>query len=252
MRGLRLLAVAALAAVASAQLGASWPTGPVARPSERADRAPVERAASVRLDASSSRRRLVAEEDSERDIALIMLWSAIGLIFIGYFTFSALFRMEVENDALLYSKVRATPPARAVPASPPRLGRPPLGPSPLGPVAARPARRRAPLPLPRPAPPPRRRRRHPAHPPRPARRRQRRTRPREWSAQSCGCLIYIAAAPLALSVRTAAPAPARGRRSARNLRRRAAEATRRSARALGRRRRRSRLPARSPSATVPP
>ena len=182
--GLRLLVGAALCAVASAQLGASWPTGPVARPSERADRAPVERAASVRLDASSSRRRLVAEEDSERDIALIMLWSAIGLIFIGYFTFSALFRMEVENDALLYSKVRATPPARAVPASPPRLGRPPLGPSPLGPVAARPARRRAPLPLPRPAPPPRRRRRHPAHPPRPARRRQRRTRRREWSAQS--------------------------------------------------------------------
>ena len=103
--GLRLLVGAALCAVASAQLGASWPTGPVARPSERADRAPVERAASVRLDASSSRRRLVAEEDSERDIALIMLWSAIGLIFIGYFTFSALFRMEVENDALLYSKV---------------------------------------------------------------------------------------------------------------------------------------------------
>ena len=117
MRG-RLLLVAALAAVASAQLGASWPTGPVARPGERADRAPVERAASVRLDASSSRRRLVAEEDSERDIALIMLWSAIGLIFIGYFTFSALFRMEVENDALLYSKVRATPPSRAVPARP--------------------------------------------------------------------------------------------------------------------------------------
>ena len=194
----RVVLFAALAAVASAQLGASWPTGPVARPGERADRAPVERAASVRLDASSSRRRLVAEEDSERDIALIMLWSAIGLIFIGYFTFSALFRMEVENDALLYSKVRATPPARAVPASPPRLGRPPLGPSPLGPAAARPARRRAPLPLPRPAPPPRRRRRHPL---------TLRAPPAAdkgglglvSGVRRVGCLIYIAAAPFARS-----------------------------------------------------
>ena len=142
---LRLLVAAAICAVASAQLGASWPTGPVARPSERADRAPVERAASVRLDASSSRRRLVAEEDSERDIALIMLWSAIGLIFIGYFTFSALFRMEVENDALLYSKVRGAPlspaerPARAP--LPPRPAAPPgaaLGPAPAPVAPSRP------------------------------------------------------------------------------------------------------------------
>ena len=146
--GLRLLVGAALCAVASAQLGASWPTGPVARPSERADRAPVERAASVRLDASSSRRRLVAEEDSERDIALIMLWSAIGLIFIGYFTFSALFRMEVENGDL-YSKVRATPPA----AAPPRRR---ASAAPARPEPPRPGRRppRAPPRSP-PAPPPR-------------------------------------------------------------------------------------------------
>ena len=149
MRG-RLLCLAALCAVASAQLGASWPTGPVARPSERADRAPVERAASVRLDASSSRRRLVAEEDSERDIALIMLWSAIGLIFIGYFTFSALFRMEVENDALLYSKVALAARSRRPRLSPPRLGGPPLGPSPL--ARPPPAPRAAALPFRSPAP----------------------------------------------------------------------------------------------------
>ena len=154
----RVVLFAALAAVASAQLGASWPTGPVARPSERADRAPVERAASVRLDASSSRRRLVAEEDSERDIALIMLWSAIGLIFIGYFTFSALFRMEVENDALLYSKVALTarsrrprlaaaprpPPARPAPS---RGRRPPRAP-PRSPSAPPPRASASPPPLP--------------------------------------------------------------------------------------------------------
>ena len=159
--GLRLLVGAALCAVASAQLGASWPTGPVARPGERADRAPVERAASVRLDASSSRRRLVAEEDSERDIALIMLWSAIGLIFIGYFTFSALFRMEVENDALLYSKVALAARSRR-----PRLAAAPR-PPPAPPEPPRPGRRppRAPPRSP-PAPPPRASASPPPPPPR--------------------------------------------------------------------------------------
>ena len=108
----------------------------------------------------------MAEEDSERDIALIMLWSAIGLIFIGYFTFSALFRMEVENDALLYSKVAPALPRRPRLAAAPR---PPRSARALA-AAARPAPPRSP-PAPRPAPPPRRRR-HPAHPLRPARRRQ--------------------------------------------------------------------------------
>ena len=87
-------------------------------PSRRGERPwpGLQRAASVRLDASSSRRRLVAEEDSERDIYLIMLWSGIGLVFIGYFSMSALFRMEVENDALLYSKVALAARSRPRPA----------------------------------------------------------------------------------------------------------------------------------------
>jgi len=149
MAALRLLLVGVLAALASAQLGASWPASPLAKGSEprASGGVPVERAASVRLDASASRRRLSAEEDSERDIYLIMLWSGIGLVFIGYFSMSALFRMEVENDALLYSKVRGVPlspaerPARAP--LPPRPAAPPgaaLGPS---------ARSRRPFPAPR-------------------------------------------------------------------------------------------------------
>ena len=134
------------------------------------------------------------------------------------------FRMEVENDALRTPRCASRRRPRAVPASPPRAPRPPP-PAPAPSARPRPPRAgRAP-----PAPPPRasarRRRRHPAHPPRPARRRQRRTAS-WWIAQSCGRLIYIAAAPFALSVRTAAPAPARGPRSARDLRGRAAESPR--------------------------
>ena len=77
----------------------------------------------------------MAEEDSERDIALIMLWSAIGLIFIGYFTFSALFRMEVENDASCTARCGARRPPRR-----PRLAAAPR-PPPARPGLPRPGRR---------------------------------------------------------------------------------------------------------------
>ena len=86
-----VLALAACAGVAQAQLGSSWPAEPV--PAEG-------------LRAAASRQ---LAEAASADIANyhVILWSSLGLVVVTFYCVMALFNMDISQDSLLYSKFKS-------------------------------------------------------------------------------------------------------------------------------------------------
>ena len=86
-----VLALAACAGVAQAQLGSSWPAEPV--PAEG-------------LRAAASRQ---LAEAASGDIANYhaILWSSLGLVVVTIYCVMALFNMDISQDSLLYSKSKS-------------------------------------------------------------------------------------------------------------------------------------------------